>query len=350
MRNRSTLLATMLSFTAILSACGGGSDAGDDRAGVSLATKADVARELSVLRIYLAAVTVASAADSSGLVAKRMGPQGVPIAGWTPASSPRAAGFQAKSYSGTKAAERYECAEGGYGTAEYGNQNVRYDYFGVTAASETERYVDNDCVQPDWNGELTYTYNGVFESAYTSNPVQNADYQYDQYGQGSSPQTVRTQSRDGSLDYTVKARFRSEIRNGESSSSIHQLGYFLTLTETASPPVSIELQYGRDDRPLTLDVSSSGQTLNGEYAHISSLCQGGGLSVETLNPIVFGDRYATPVGGVVQIRSGDESVIVRFQSNGDATLQFGSGASATLTQSEVESAAPFDCQAAPVSS
>ncbi len=328
---------TMLALA--LTACGGGSS--DDEGQALLDTKEEVAHELAVVgSIFLSTGDdeALTAGDTESKRASRIDSRG-----WGRGSMARTSAVRETAGLRAKASETYNCSGGGISVATSGSMSVQYGFYGnVSAQTDYTQYTDTNCVE-DYGSGQTYTYNGHSEIGDSVDAVSGYYYGYDRAGQGSTPQTLRVVGSD--TDLTIRSLGLIEYKNSQdgNSNSYSQLGEQQASGRLDGDSFEYEFVYGRGNTPITYEDSSAGESLDGHYAYRSSGCEGGELSIDTLNPIFFGNTNPTPVGGKLVLSSDGDSVTVTFQSNGSATLEFGNGGSATLSQSEIANADPDNC-------
>eukprot|EP00456_Euglypha_rotunda_P009426 TRINITY_DN12113_c0_g1_i27.p2 TRINITY_DN12113_c0_g1~~TRINITY_DN12113_c0_g1_i27.p2 ORF type:complete len:220 (+),score=50.32 TRINITY_DN12113_c0_g1_i27:364-1023(+) len=189
---------------------------------------------------------------------------------------------------------------------------------------------------------------GFSETGETANAVSDYYYAYDRAGQDRTPLTTRYVEKTGNkitTDITGRSLGLIEYKNSSngSSNSYKQLGSFEAQGVIDGEDGSFVIDYGRGSTPITYTDSTAGESVDGDYAYSSAGCKGAEMNIATLTPIAFGNTYATPVVGRIKLTSEGNSVTVTFQSNGSATLQFGNGDSATLSQQEIENADPDNC-------
>ncbi|EIT68181.1 MULTISPECIES: hypothetical protein [Hydrocarboniphaga] len=328
-----------------LAACGGSGSGGGE---APLGSKENVAHELAVLGSLF--ITSFDAGPADFATGKALASSPSRAKGWSHGTLPRAAARPAKSRMGSGSrlkTSTSRCSGDGTASHDDGAKIVNYAFYGnVSASTDYDQFVYSNCVET--YDSTTLTTNGFSETGETPTAMSGYYYAYDRAGQGSTPLTWRYVEETGNkttTDITQRALGLIEYRNASngSSTSYKQLGSFEGQGTIDGEDGSVVIDYGRGNTPITYTETAAGESVDGDYAYSSAGCEGAEINIATLTPIAFGTTYATPVAGKIKLTSDAHSVTITFQSNGSATLQFGNGDSATLTQSEIERADPDNC-------
>lgn len=300
-------MACAIMSLSVLTACGGGSDAGADE--VLLASRADALRELSVLGSVAGFGYYSEGGDR-----KR--------------GSWRAGARLAK-------ATRTEDCDSGSLTVTDGSAERSFQLFPVQRTVSFERYDARDCVRTDDSG-FTVSLDGRTESGSSSND----GYHYIVIGAGDEPATTRLQPADSDdPDSFVISRgtgaYEEVEREGRTESREVAL-YSGSSYSQAVGNSEAEISTGRSGDPLISITTGTTQTLDGPYSYSTNRCTGGTLRVATLAPLTFNADGLT--GGSLRISSGAGAITYSFNPNGSATVQFADGSSGKLAASEVDDA------------
>lgn len=107
---------------------------------------------------------------------------------------------------------------------------------------------------------------------------------------------------------------------------------------TGAATYSLEWQQGLGPEPFRLDHGFQGdiRMIAGPYTYRSSRCAGGTRRVQGGSITVGEDGY--PVGGLVEIAAGSETMMIDFDNEGGASVTFSNGETTRLSVTEVRSA------------
>ena len=339
---RTTMLCGSL---AVLTACGGGDSAGDDREEFSLETKSGALVELGLAGGLLNDVPDALPVEELS-AAKTLGGGGrwgkVPVRDLAPASRPKAA-----------------CALGGTRTVEGGSKNRSFPYFGLgNTAVGFDRQVDANCELQAEDLPAGYTgverYNGTIESGEATAPGNGVRLGYRTAGtsNGSNRQIyierlfVRP-SNSNTIDYEEARGSFGTLEQRETSGAVDVRAIYaysldsLDTRNSRSEEYSSYVQLGDPDDELYFQGISDGDELqfNGPYSYETSECEGGTVRVTTEDPLrvttVNGNLY--PVDGRIRLASGNRFAVFEFNDNGSATLNL-NGTTLSVSAAEVRAA------------
>ena len=316
---------------AFLAACssGGGGDGGNGP--VSLATKADVVREIGT---FAALHNDAAAEPAAAAQARRSGARRL----MAPGDSRQARGNRVKGYA-PAAEETYPCDSGSVihedftGTARY------YPLFGVTPPATDYSVLEyRDCADT-YDYPWTYTSDGRVETGDSAATAQTPSYSYEVLGSGRTPFTGTAVDTSTGDRYETQLLGRGEYRD---TGAVYTWREILTAKAQFTfegDTLSMNVGSGEDGNPLVVtdDYSVGTLAIDGPISYSSSFCKGGRVEFTTVEPLTFGsDGYDSFInGGQIVIEAGGRSVTVTFQNDGGATYQFDGGASGTITRDEM---------------
>lgn len=284
----------------LLSACGGGSDAGERRA-------PDLRSEDGVKRELLLVASLSDAPLDDGPTARRQS---------------KAAAWAAK-------AETSACSGGGQITTDETIEDVTLVFFPVSDTFEVSSVMAQNCREsgPGFSSRT----DGV--SVFGSNG--DASLSFGEFGSGTTPFASEFSFDGESLSSRFLGRFESRLEAGIESSRL-LMDVTLNGTLEGLAPGEVQLGFGRTGAPLAsdYDVATDAETLEGAFRYRTTACAGE-LELETLAPLTAAEASVFPSSGSLMLTSGSDSVTYTFNGN-TASYVTSSGVSGTITEADLQ--------------
>lgn len=313
-KNRRWMSCALGCAAILLGGCGGGGiDEQDGPAPVTLTTKADALRELSMSsEVMFALEDVLSEFHS---IAPGVAP---------------------------KALDGQKTCEAGQSERQTGSSIFRYAFFDRTAQTPFERITETQCKQFFNNGSLLVTYHGVTETGHSTTQADDSQLAYALIGTEGASYEEKYEERDANnvtIGTMLERRYaRSEARTADAAVEIRSVALYEHSDDRNG--YTVRMAIGDLAQPLSLTYTNAGgHRRSGRYSYTSSTCTGGSVTISTPQELLIGEALVPGriTGGQLKFVSGQKSATFTFNSDGSATLQVG-GQTLLLTTDEVETA------------